>query len=172
LSGRSLLKSFLYLGLALLLTGCGQAVSPAPSPAQPDITTAQETLVAFFDLLAAGEYQQAASLHGGPEDFYQTLQDFNPDVPGDDLAALLQAGCERQFVCMPVEQVLRAEQVSENEFLFTVRFANPDGTTFVLGPCCGADETEMPPVSEFEYNVSYDPQSAQYLVLGGPVYVP
>ena len=56
-------------------------------------------------------------------------------------------------------------------FTFTVTFRNRDGSTFVLGPCCGADATEMPPVSEFEYHVELT-NSGDFRVLDLPVYVP
>jgi hypothetical protein len=46
-----------------------------------------------------------------------------------------------------------------------------DGSLFVLGPCCGANETEMPPVSQFEYKVTRD-ASGQFVVMDLPPYVP
>jgi hypothetical protein len=52
-----------------------------------------------------------------------------------------------------------------------VEFSLPDGTLFVLGPCCGATETEMPPVSSFAFRVQRQPDGA-YAVLDLPPYVP
>jgi len=56
-------------------------------------------------------------------------------------------------------------------YLFQVEFNNPDGSLFVLGPCCGANETEMPLVSQFEYKVTRN-ASGQFVVMDLPPYVP
>ena len=62
------------------------------------------------------------------------------------------------------------EQVGDS-YIFQVEFNNPDGSLFVLGPCCGADETEMPPVSQFEYTVSRKAEG-KFVVMNTPPYVP
>ena len=59
---------------------------------------------------------------------------------------------------MNVHDVTQAEQIAEDEYQFVVRFDAGGGEIFVLGPCCGADETEMPPVSEFWSIPIYDIQ--------------
>jgi hypothetical protein len=56
-------------------------------------------------------------------------------------------------------------------YVFQVEFNNPDGSLFVLGPCCGASETEMPPVSQFEYGVARN-ADGKFLVMELPPYVP
>ena len=56
-------------------------------------------------------------------------------------------------------------------YVFQVEFNNPDGSLFILSPCCGADETEMPPVSQFEYKVTRN-ASGQFMVMDLPPYVP
>jgi len=38
-----------------------------------------------------------------------------------------------------------------DSYVFQVKFNNPDGSLFILGPCCGASETGMPPVSQLKY---------------------
>ncbi|MCI0551542.1 MAG: hypothetical protein L0287_11345, partial [Anaerolineae bacterium] len=56
-------------------------------------------------------------------------------------------------------------------YIFQVEFNNADGTLFVRGPCCGANETEMPPVSQFEYRVSMT-APGKFTVMDLPPYVP
>lgn len=152
----------------LLLVGCAQASPTAPASA--DLDAARQTLIDFFDYVADGDYAAAVALHAENADFYQFNRENNPDVNPDDRAALMQAACERQLLCMAVKHILSEEQLSDSQFLFVVEFANPDGSIFVMGPCCGADETEMPPNSEFEYRV--EKSADDFRVLGGPLYVP
>ncbi len=59
----------------------------------------------------------------------------------------------------------------EDSYIFQVEFSNLDGSLFVLGPCCGANETEMPPVSQFEYTVSRNADH-RFVVMNTPPYVP
>jgi len=68
-------------------------------------------------------------------------------------------------------EVLSVEKTGEGEYTFTVQFLRDDGEVFVLGPCCGADETEMPPTSEFTVRVAAD-QRGDFKVLDLPPYVP
>jgi hypothetical protein len=70
-----------------------------------------------------------------------------------------------------VGEVVSQQPLSANVLKFKVHFRNPDGTLFVLGPCCGASETEMPPVSEFECDVART-SSGEFKVLCLPPYVP
>jgi hypothetical protein len=68
--------------------------------------------------------------------------------------ALWQAGCELNgLVCLPVGRVLEAQALSESETLFVVEFLEKDGGVFVLGPCCGAEESAAAPLSVFEFHV-------------------
>jgi hypothetical protein len=55
-------------------------------------------------------------------------------------------------------------------FRFTIEFQNEDGTVFILGPCCGATEEEMPPRSNFDYPVTL--REGKYQVMELPVFVP
>lgn len=160
----------LFAGLiacVVLLAACAPS---APTVEVSDLEHAQQTLIDFFSLLSNGEYEEAAERHAENADLYEWLQQNNPDVDPTDRAALLEAGCTFQLVCMEIKQVLSAKQISSDEFLFTVQFATEDGSTFVLGPCCGEDETSMPPISEFEYLV--EKMDSQFLVIGWPIYVP
>ncbi|MGH2582761.1 MAG: hypothetical protein ACRDFQ_07680 [Anaerolineales bacterium] len=145
----------------------------APAPAATDVSDlehAQQTLIDFFSLLANGEYEAAAERHSEHSEFYEDARRNNPDVDPNDHAALLEAACTFQLRCLEIREVLGADQVGENQYDFVVNFSNPDGSLFVLGPCCGEDETSMPPVSEFVYRV--EKVGSEFFVLGSSVYVP
>jgi hypothetical protein len=156
------------LALAALMAGCGQ--TPDSPAGDPELEAAQQTLVDYFNYAAGGEYEQAAALMAEDPDSLDAMIANNPSVDPENRAALLEAACAFQLRCMAVLDVMSGERVSESEFTFVVQFASEDGSLFVLGPCCGADETEMPPVSEFEYTVLKEGDG--YKVLGLPVYVP
>lgn len=58
-----------------------------------------------------------------------------------------------------------------DKFIFTVEFANPDGSLFVLGPCCGSTMTDVPPQSRFDFLVMRVPQLGNVLLVQTlPVY--
>jgi len=148
------------------------AAQPAEVQAEPedkDLQRAQQALLDFFAAVNAGEYARAANLFGGDA---EVLRGYNPDIPPEDLVALLEAGCRYNgFQCnLQVLRMLRAERISPDRYRFTVEFSQPDGSLFVLGPCCGASVEEMPPRSQFEYTVVQS--GDRFRVEGLPVYVP
>jgi hypothetical protein len=160
--------------LSLLLAACGRA-APAITPsatggltADPEQEQAYRTLIAFFDRLHAGDYEQAAELYGGS---YETLMYWNPMIPPDDHLALWKNGCEiNGLVCLKVQDAILEEGAAPGEFRFILEFENEDGTRFTLGPCCGASETEMPPKWQFPYTVKR--VGDQFQVMDLPVYMP
>ncbi len=161
---------FFMIAVASLLAAC---VAPVPTTQAPtDLEHAQQTLIDFFSLLHNGEYSEAIERFADDADtqFYETARQNNVDVDPNNEAALMEAACTYQLRCMEILNVVSGEQISDTEFVFTVEFANEDGTLFVLGPCCGSNETEMPPVSQFEYRV--EKVGSEFLVHGSPVYVP
>jgi hypothetical protein len=161
---------FVFIVVASLLTACAAPTPVAEAPS--DLEHAQQTLIDFFSLLHNGEYVEAIERFADDTDtqFFETAQRNNVDVDPNDKAALMEAACTYQLRCMEILNVVNGEQISETEFLFIVEFANPDGTLFVLGPCCGSNETDMPPVSQFEYRV--EKLGSEFFVHGSPVYVP
>lgn len=145
----------------LLVTAC------APIPNR-DAGDAEQALVDFFDHLQQGDYQIAAELYGG---IYEMLVGYNLDIDPNDHPALWERGCTvNGLQCLPIQKATLQEQ-NDDQFVFLVEFRNPDGSTFVFGPCCGASETEMSPVSEFEY-VVIKTDDDEYLVLTPPVLLP
>ncbi len=150
--------------VALVIAACG----PAPPPAANEFEKAREALTSYFSLLHQGRYTEAISYYGGD---YEILRGWNPDVHEEDHVTLFTLGCTANgLMCLPVGNIVTEEQVSPNEFRFTVEFVNDDGTQFVRGPCCGATEEEMPPQSEFTYTVKK--VDDKFLVQELPVYVP
>jgi hypothetical protein len=129
---------------------------------------AQDVLVSFLTLLHTGKYAEAVPLYGGD---YGALQVFNPEIDPDDTVALWTWVCDNQLLqCLEVRSAAFKTQTGDS-YIFQVEFSNPDGSLFVLGPCCGASETEMPPISQFEYTVSRNAER-RYVVMNPPPYVP
>ena len=159
------------IGLALL-SGCASFSTlenvDAPNSASMDLELAEKVLLAYFDELSRGEYNSAAARYGGD---LTLMSDSNPDVDSQDLPALFEAACTRQLQCLPVRTITQATQSTTETFTFRLEFSNRDGSLFVLGPCCGATETEMPPVSEFDCSVENTAESG-FQVMCLPVYVP
>jgi hypothetical protein len=157
---------------AFAIGACSHSTQAQPTrtPASPsaEIEAARETLTAYFDELYSGEYASAASRYGGE---LTTLIDSNPDVDPADASALFEAACTYQLRCLPVRSIVFARQIDTATFEFSVEFSNPDGSLFILGPCCGATETEMPPISQFDCAVEKT-GAGKFEVLCLPVYVP
>lgn len=160
------------LGLALALAACtSQQVAteqPTPTSLPSTIDEAHDVLVNFLTLLHAKNYAEAAPLYGGD---YEQLQVFNPQIDPADHVALWTWACDNQLLqCLEVRSATFETQVGDS-YIFQVEFSNPDGSLFILGPCCGANETEMPPVSQFEYTVSRNAEM-KFVVMNTPPYVP
>jgi len=145
--------------VAIVLTGCSQMTGSAQ---------AQATLERYFSALAAGDYATADNLYGGD---YQLFLDWNHDLTVEDHTALWERACQWNGLnCLALRSATLVTQQAD-VFTFSVEFSNPDGSLFILGPCCGADETTMPPLSRFDIRVRRD-ADGQFKVLDLPVYSP
>jgi hypothetical protein len=158
--------------VALLVFGCAPRATDIPQTTPTSLPStmgeAQEVLVNFLTLLHTKKYADATPLYGGE---YEQLQVFNPEIDPNDHVALWIWACDHQLLqCLEVRSVTFQQLVGDS-YIFQVEFSNPDGSLFVLGPCCGADETEMPPVSQFEYTVARNADH-NYVVMNTPPYVP
>ena len=167
-----MVKQILIVLLTFLLVGCASretATQPTTPTSLPStMGEAQDVLVNFLALLHSRNYAEAAPLYGGE---YEQLQVFNTEIDPNDHIALWQWACDNQLLqCLEVRSVTFQQLVGDS-YIFQVEFSDPDGGLFVLGPCCGADETEMPPVSQFEYTVSRN-ADYRYVVMNTPPYVP
>lgn len=156
------MKQFLILFLPLLLIGC------AFPDEKSEIREAELAAANFFESLAAGSYERAASLYAGSTEI---LASQNPRVPPEDEEALLQHACEvNGYRCMPILRVLDSEKFSMNEYVFTVEFVDGSGEIFILEPCCGSDPDGTDPTTRFFVYVIE--RAGDYFVTSLPPYVP
>jgi len=172
-----LISRFSILLLTLLLIGCApRPINITPLPPTPMTPTslpsttseAHDVLVNFLTLLHTKNYTDAVPLYGGE---YEQLQIFNTEIDPNDHVALWTWACDQQLLqCLEVRSATFKE-LRGDSYIFQVEFNNPDGSLFVLGPCCGTNETEMPPVSQFEYTVSRNADH-RFVVINMPPYVP
>lgn len=153
-----------FLFVVMLAAGC----STSSSKLQSDSDEAYNTLINFFELLNVKEYDGAALLYGGS---YEGLQERNPSVDPADHVKLLENACEINGNKCFLVRTATFKELQGDIFVFQVEFSNPDGSLFVRGPCCGANETEMPPESQFEYKVKKN-VDGKFLVMDLPIYVP
>jgi hypothetical protein len=154
----------LFLVAVILLTACTSQSQTSIGSGEP-----QQVLQQFFELLHDGEYAQASVLYAGS---YENIVYMNPDVDPLDGARLFELACKvNGFQCLEVRRAVLEHTPAEGQFVFKVTFTSPEGGLFVLGPCCGADETVMPPHSEFFYEV-HQTTDGSYKVMTEPVYVP
>lgn len=162
------MRKYFFL-LCVLLLGCTSPATPLEPTSLPSTASeAQAALIQFFDLLNTKQYAEADSLYGGD---YEQLQVYNPSVDPSDHAALWSWACEKAGLqCLKVRTATFKSLLGDT-YVFQVEFSNADGTLFVLGPCCGADETEMPPVSLFDYRVSRTGDGT-FRVMDLPPYTP
>ena len=136
--------------------------------APPGVGEAQDTLLAFLAALAEGRYADAAPLYGGD---LETLQYWNPEDDPEDVAELLQAGCQANgLMCLPVYSAFLSAVPEEGVYEFTITLEQ-DGDVLVIGPCCGAEIEDDPPRLEFRFRVQRG-EDGKFLVLDLPPYVP
>jgi hypothetical protein len=156
--------NFLLFFSVILLASCS---NPSVNN-EKELATAQTTLESFFTLLAHGAYEQAAGLYGGD---YEGLRRMNPAIPADDYASQWKNGCASNgYQCLEIKNVLKANMDDQGIFHFIVEFNLGNGNLLVVGPCCGADATQMPPLTQFEFTVRRN--KGVFLVQEPPVFVP
>lgn len=145
------------------------APTQRPATSLPSTASeAQDVLINFLTSLHVKDYAQAVPLYGGE---YEQFQVFNPEIHPNDKAELWAWACDNQLLqCLEVRSATFKEMTGDS-YIFQVEFSNADGSLFVLGPCCGANETEMPPVSQFEFTVSRNADGT-FVVMNTPPYVP
>ena len=149
--------------LVSLLGGC----QPAPAHS-PELEQATAALQSYFQSLSEGRYADAVDLYGGT---YEPLTGYNPDINPQAYARLFELGCAANGLqCLQVNEILQSERLDDDTYQFLVTFTGRDGQVFVLGPCCGADETQMPPVSQFTFTVKR--VDGRFKVMDLSVYVP
>lgn len=158
--------------LLIVLVACAPKPVITPQTTETSLPStageAHDVLVNFLTLLHTKNYTDAVPLFGGD---YEQLQVFNNAIDPADHVALWTWACDNQLLqCLEVRSVTFKQLIGDS-YIFQVEFSNSDGSLFVLGPCCGANETEMPPVSQFEFTVSRNAEH-RYVVMNTPPYVP
>ena len=160
---RTLLFAALYTLAACRPTPPG---TPSAASAQ-DLQWAEEGLTGFFGDLAEGRYAHATAFFAGPT---QQLAEYNPDVDPQDITALLERYCKvNGGTCLPIKSIARRDAPAADTFVFVVEFLNPDGSTFVRGPCCGSEDMSETR-RQWEYTVLV--VDGQFRVFKLPPYVP
>jgi hypothetical protein len=160
----------LLITLTLLLMSCAPQQGKLPSTETlSDDQLALHVLVSFLNSLHNGKYDNAAQLYGGT---FETMIDQNPGVNPNDHSALLRNACTINGTqCLQVKSAVLDKTVSETKFVFKVDFLKADGTIFVLGPCCGGNETDSPSRSVFELSVMKVDKN-KFVVMDMPPYSP
>ncbi len=133
--------------------------------------TAENTLLTFFDHVSRNQFEKASRLLE-PENsgtLWEELKNFSLPEQREDKATVLKNYCEAVGTCLPAE-ILKTAKESDNIYMFTVQFRKPDKTIFILGPCCGATEEEMPSKTEFDFTVKKI--DSTFRITTPPVYVP
>jgi hypothetical protein len=166
----SILKKCIIVALALFLISC--IPTPTATSAiqtRQDALVAQQALTDFLNRLYDGNFEEAAELYGGT---YETMLDQNPSLDPNDPIALLQNACTiNGYECLKVKSVKLDRTISATEITFKVEFMNGDGTLFILGPCCGGNETDSPSQSAFIFKVIKN-GDGKFQVMGMPPYIP
>ncbi|MFH0891621.1 MAG: hypothetical protein V1867_02470 [Candidatus Falkowbacteria bacterium] len=172
------MKTFRFLliaAIALSLTGCGTIITGedgdrSQSLNDDPLARSRAVLISFFNDLSGGRFEEAV-VKFAPEAFdaeaWEWIEGFGENSQ-ESRAQALANYCAAVGTCLPVNVIASEER--EEGYAFKVNFLNPDGSVFVLGPCCGATEAEMPPVREFEYQVRK--LGGEYKVVTPPQYVP
>lgn len=167
---KATIRISVILSMVIILAAC--TTKPAELPAieqYSDDQLALQALVSFLDNLHNGSYEEAAELYGGS---YEIMMDHNPSIDPEKHVALLKNACTiNGAACLEVKSAGLDRPVSAAEFLFKVDFLKDDGTLFVLGPCCGGNETDTPPQSLFIFRVIKD-SNGKFLVMDMPPYMP
>jgi len=163
-----MLRKFALVLFALMLAGCA-----AETPRYEE-TLAEQAAVAFFKDLSLGRYAEADALYAG---HYEPLISLSEPSTPDDHALLWRNACDLSGLqCLAIDRIVSTERYEMTEqnplnaFKITVEFKDRTGKVFVLGPCCGASEQDMPPVSQFIVDVIE--RDGEFYVTSLPVFVP
>ncbi len=162
-------RAITWLCFLILFTSCApKAVTLAPTSLPSTVSEAQEALIKFFDLLNSKQYADADVLYGGD---YEQLKIFSSDTNPADHTKLWADACQLAGLqCLKVRSAI-FKNLQGDTYTFQVEFSNPDGSLFVLGPCCGSSATDMSPVSQYEYYLTRN-TNGKFVVMELPPYVP
>lgn len=154
-----------------------KTVEPEENEEQPkvEITTpdetkaAQQVLVDFFDLARRNKFDEASEFIQLNSDEWEVLASFSDGADTNDRVRLLEDYCSATGTCMRIK-VLSSERLDNEVYRFVIQFMTAGGTLFELGPCCGAEDEELPSQKEFEYDVKK--VGGSFKVITPPLYRP
>lgn len=165
--------SILFIGIFLILSGCissniSNDNTTGYESAKEDFEIAQDTLITFFENLSKNEFDKAVNLFSSYDSDWENLKVYNePDET--DRVIIIKNYCNATTTCMKAE-VLNIRKVKDDEYSMVVRFFKKNGDIYVLGPCCGATEEEMPSQEKFDFTVKKI--EGEFRVTTPPIYVP
>ena len=141
------------------------------SSAEDESTKAEEVLVSFFTYLNNQDFEKALTLFelDDPTNSWEGLESFSLPEDRKNKAKVLKNYCEATGTCLKAK-VIEIKKENNNSYKLVVQFQNNDGNTFVLGPCCGATEEEMPSQNKFDFTVKKI--NNVFKVTTAPVYRP
>jgi hypothetical protein len=160
----------MVISFGLFVASCNvRQTEPPVDQAGEDANSAQQSLVGFLEDLQTGRYDEAAKLYGGN---YEIMIDHNPNLDPNDHTGLLRNACTiNGTACLELKSIALVGEESANAFNFKVEFMDEDGSLFVLGPCCGGNETDTPSQSVFTFTVIKN-NDGNFVVMEMPPYVP
>lgn len=136
-----------------------------------EIQLAGKTLNQFFSYLHDKKFDKALELFepSDEERGWESMESFSPTEERNDKVKMLKNYCEVVGTCFK-SKVLEVKKINDAEYELTAQFIEDNGSVFVLGPCCGATEEEMPAQKEFKYKVKKI--NGDFKVTNAPVYRP
>ena len=155
--------------IVFFLVSCSRMAGWAGDEPVNDLDLARQVLVQYFSLLHDQRYDEAVHFYGGS---YEVLQEWNPDMPSSDQAAMFQQACERNgLMCLEISNFISMEELPDG-YRFTVEFTTDEGELLVIGSCCDASDADaaVPRQSHFKFTVTDSGDG--FLVQELPVYVP
>lgn len=170
---KSLLVSVILI-LTLGLSGCINSSNRIIDDAGDgeivqDEKRAEEALLSVFAYLNDQNYDSASQLLELEDETWEWLASFSLEEERSDKAKVLETYCEATGTCLKARIIETADE-GAGVYNSVVQFENNDGSVFILGPCCGATEEEMPPQDKFSFKTIKI--NGTYKVATPPLYVP
>ncbi len=156
--------AILTIAFMLMLAGCSSQKQSIDSETQ----LAETTLTSFFDNLSQQKFDKAVEFFTSDQEMRNNLSIYGPEQKTGK-ADIMENYCTSVPSCLKVN-IRDAKKMNDGEYTFKVQFHQKDGKLFILGPCCGATEKEMPPQDTFDFTVKKI--DGIFKVTTPPVYVP
>lgn len=138
---------------------------------QDESAKAVEVLVSFFAYLSNQNFEKALTLFelDDPANSWEGLENFSLPEDRNNKAKVLNNYCEATGTCLKAK-IIETKKENDDTYNLVVQFQNTNGSIFVLGPCCGATEEEMPSRDKFDFKVKKI--NNLFKVTTAPVYRP